>query len=730
MNTAMRALRLFLLLSFTLLRTAETTAQYPLSPFTADPFGIFKDSLHPPQKNRGILRNQSPPGDQSNIYLRLQTAQSRGNDMAAGHASGVIASGLMNRGEADSAAFYYSMSQRHFQNAGIARGEAAALIGLGQLADKRNDERSALQYFEEAYRLFNSANDKRSANMTLAFIGKVYEDLDDHTSSLKTFQDVLKNSDKSNNRLQAALNNKVAEEFIHLNRNREAGPYLEEALRCFQLANDKKGEAVVLRNMAALQYKQGSFRQAAQTLEKSLNKDVRLPSLRLLRDTYLRLFAESRVKNDSLAANYFSTLYYRYKDTVELLLNSRALSPDSFTAELEEKAYVSRLLNQPKELLINRLSAQQLEFSQKLTEAELERLKSEEAIARLNQERMEDEVANQERDSKIQQLEHDKAIQELALSEKALQEARQRHFIYLLLGLCALVVTSIIFLYLRFRYSRKSHAMLERAYNELKETHRKLKSTQEQLVHAEKMASLGQMTAGIAHEIQNPLNFVNNFAESTLELTHDLIETPDQEERRELANEISGNLKRILHHGQRADGIVKNMLLHSRDGNAEKQPVNLNKLCEEYAALAFHGMRAKDPEFHCRIEQQLDPELPAVPVIIHDISRVLLNLFNNAFCSIRERARTQNENFRGQVTITTIKMTSFAMLSIRDNGIGIREDIREKIYQPFFTTKPTGEGTGLGLSISFDIIKAHGGEIRCESNEGEGATFTLLLPLA
>ncbi|WP_421800559.1 sensor histidine kinase [Haliscomenobacter sp.] len=267
-----------------------------------------------------------------------------------------------------------------------------------------------------------------------------------------------------------------------------------------------------------------------------------------------------------------------------------------------------------------------------------------------------------------------------------------------------------------------------------------LRITQTQLIQSEKLASLGELTAGIAHEIQNPLNFVNNFAEVSAEMIDELKEElgkGDLEEVKAIAEDLQVNLGKINHHGGRASSIVRGMLEHSRTSSGVKEPTNLNTLADEFLRLAYHGLRAKDSSFNCKMETHFEPDLPVVSVISQDIGRVLLNLINNAFYAVQQRTvetlhatSLQHLPYQPTVTVSTQKTDNQIIISVQDNGNGIPEAIREKIFQPFFTTKPTGQGTGLGLSLAYDIItKGHGGKIHLESTENQGSTFTIELPL-
>ncbi|RNI35835.1 GHKL domain-containing protein [Hanamia caeni] len=265
-----------------------------------------------------------------------------------------------------------------------------------------------------------------------------------------------------------------------------------------------------------------------------------------------------------------------------------------------------------------------------------------------------------------------------------------------------------------------------------------LKSTQSQLIQAEKMASLGELTAGIAHEIQNPLNFVNNFSEVNNELIGELKSEwlkPEQERdktlEQELLDDISQNLDKINYHGKRADAIVKGMLQHSRISTGQKDPTDINALADEYLRLSYHGLRAKNKNFNATIKTDFDTTIGEINIVAQDVGRVLLNLINNAFYAVNEKFRglKDGSSYEPTVSVSTRKIDQSVEIIVEDNGDGMPSELRDKIFQPFFTTKPTGEGTGLGLSISYDIIKAHGGEIRVESSQGNGSKFVITLPI-
>lgn len=276
-------------------------------------------------------------------------------------------------------------------------------------------------------------------------------------------------------------------------------------------------------------------------------------------------------------------------------------------------------------------------------------------------------------------------------------------------------------------------AELTQQKEELEHALAELKSTQAQLIQSEKMASLGELTAGIAHEIQNPLNFVNNFSEVSSELLEEMqaeLDADNKEEAFNIAADVKQNLEKIIYHGKRADAIVKGMLQHSRSSSDKKEPVDINALTDEYLRLSYHGLRAKDKSFNATMNTDFDESIGKINIVPQDIGRVLLNLFTNAFYSVSAKKKNLGNDYDPAIWVSTKKEVNKIIIKVRDNGTGIPQKVLDKIYQPFFTTKPTGEGTGLGLSLSYDIItKTHGGTITAETKENEFAEFTIELPV-
>ncbi|TMI66503.1 MAG: GHKL domain-containing protein [Bacteroidetes bacterium] len=311
----------------------------------------------------------------------------------------------------------------------------------------------------------------------------------------------------------------------------------------------------------------------------------------------------------------------------------------------------------------------------------------------------------------------------LQAAEQARVRFKNRVSLYGLLAGVAILLLVAGLLWRNNRQKQKAKSKIESAYSELK-------NTQSQLIQSEKMASLGELTAGIAHEIQNPLNFVNNFSEVNKELIAEMreeIKKGNYDEVNALAKDVEDNQEKINHHGKRADAIVKGMLQHSRSSNGQKESTDINALCDEYLRLSYHGLRAKDKSFNASMKTDFDETIGNINIIPQDIGRVILNLINNAFYAVDEKKKSGIENFEPTVSVSTKKNNGKVEIKVSDNGNGIPQKVLDKIFQPFFTTKPTGQGTGLGLSLSYDIIKAHGGELKVVTKEGEGSEFIILL---
>jgi signal transduction histidine kinase len=333
-------------------------------------------------------------------------------------------------------------------------------------------------------------------------------------------------------------------------------------------------------------------------------------------------------------------------------------------------------------------------------------------------------IFNQNNNNKIQALAFKENLRSYE-EERKKAAYRNQLRLYALLGGLGVFLTIATILYINNRLRQKTN-------KELEATLSNLRATQSQLIQSEKMASLGELTAGIAHEIQNPLNFVNNFSEVSSELVNEMnieMDKGNTEDAKLIARDLKQNLEKINHHGKRAGDIIKGMLQHSRSSTGKKELTDINKLTDEYLRLAYHGLRVKNKSFNATIKTDFDETIGNINIIPQDIGRVVLNLINNAFYAVSTKASTSADGgYEPTVSVSTKKVGDKVLISVKDNGNGIPQKVLDKIFQPFFTTKPTGQGTGLGLSLSYDIVKAHGGELKVETREGEGSKFIINLP--
>lgn len=349
-----------------------------------------------------------------------------------------------------------------------------------------------------------------------------------------------------------------------------------------------------------------------------------------------------------------------------------------------------------------------------------------------------DSVADAERTNLLafKNRDFDEIIKVKKLEDEKIQTQTRVRIFALLAGISVFILITLL-LYRNNKHRQKANALLQKQKEEIEiqkgsveRTLVELKATQAQLIQSAKMASLGELTAAIAHEIQNPLNFVNNFSDVNKELLAEMkveMNKGNIDDVNAIADDVINNEEKINHHGKRADAIVKGMLQHSRAGSGQKELTDINVLADEYLRLAYQGMRAKDKLFNAEMKTDLDAGIRKIDVVPQDIGRVLLNLYNNAFYAVNEKAKQQVNGYEPTIAVSTKKINNTVELMVKDNGSGIPERVLDKIFQPFFTTKPTGEGTGLGLSLSYDIVKAHGGQINVNTNEG--TEFTVILPI-
>ncbi len=343
-----------------------------------------------------------------------------------------------------------------------------------------------------------------------------------------------------------------------------------------------------------------------------------------------------------------------------------------------------------------------------------------------------DSLYSQDKVKQLLSIDFEEKQRQQEIADAQMQYREQVRMYAFIAGLVILLFLVFIF-WRNGKQRQNANKLLQKQKADIETTLAQLQLTQKQLIQSEKMASLGELTAGIAHEIQNPLNFVNNFSEVSMELVDEMeleLNNGDKAQAISIATDIKQNLEKIRHHGKRADGIVKGMLQHSRASSNTKEPTDINQLADEYLRLAYHGLRAKDKSFNAELETDFSPDLPLVNVVPQDIGRVLLNLLNNAFYAVQQNKKTAGTDYKPRVSVTTAIKNKLLVIKVSDNGVGMPDAIKEKIMQPFFTTKPTGEGTGLGLSLSYDIVtKGHEGKIELVSTGDSGTEFSIILPV-
>ena len=539
----------------------------------------------------------------------------------------------------------------------------------------------ALEYLLESLRIAREIKYWVSESYALNLIGQVYFETEDYNQALAYYQQSL-HIRKSSGDLwgEAGCLDNIGYTFYKLGSLSQAVEHSRQSLDICQQTGDKKGQANALFHLGEMFYRQGETQKAIAAASESLQIRRTINDKKGQAEVLLFL-AEIPSSSSATAGEGMNHLHEA------LLLGSETKAKD-----LLAKIYF------------------QFYHSYKALGKFEEALKSFEAYNQIDKQMHKDALAEKVIN---QQISH--------RAEQAKIEAENYRLRNV--ELAAL-----------YEELKKQKEETEKQKQKAEQALEELRSTQAQLIQKEKMASLGELTAGIAHEIQNPLNFINNFSETNKDLLSELkqaIRQNDYEEVEAIAGDLEKNEEKINHHGRRADAIVKGMLQHSRASAGEKQLTDINALAEEYLRLAFHGMRIKDNSFNVLVETHFDESIGKINVAPQEMGRVLVNLFNNAFYAVHEKKKNLNGTFEPRVSVVTNKADKAIEIVVNDNGTGIPQKVVDKIFQPFFTTKPTGEGTGLGLSLSYDIVtKGHGGELNVETEEGRGATFIIHLPRA
>jgi two-component system, NtrC family, sensor kinase len=570
----------------------------------------------------------------------------------------------------------------------------------------------ALRNFFAALRLWEELGARREIASMQQYIGRIYYTQGNNTAALKYFTVAEQGFQAINDSINTAeASSSIADIYFSNGNYTEALEKHAAAIRVFERTNNLGNAAFSSSGIGKIYEQQGIQAKTAgysKLAEDKLNEALKY---------YLKAVELATVSGDPGGVCY----YYSYAASACVKLGRLA----------DAEKYAAKSLELAKQL------GDKVNFEKSYSAlVELDSTKGDYRQA-FNNLRFymlyRDSMVNQESvlNSMKYKLQYESEKNEAAAkAEQDKKDAAQRRIRNIQYAASAVFLLLAGFLFWNNRLKHRAKRKIERAYD-------KLKSAQAQLVQAEKMASLGELTAGIAHEIQNPLNFVKNFSEVSNELMDEMLEEAEKgnyEDVKAIAADIKQNLEKIIHHGGRADGIVKGMLQHSRTSTGKKEPTNINALADEYLRLAYHGLRAKDKTFNALMKTDYDESLGNIHVVSQDIGRVILNLITNAFHAVTERnaknaALTGGEKYEPTVSVATKKMGNQVEIKIADNGTGIPQKALDKIFQPFFTTKPTGQGTGLGLSLSYDIIKSHGGEIKVETEEGKGSKFIITLPV-
>ena len=598
----------------------------------------------------------------------------------------------------DSALIFFRDAMQWSEKIGFNTGEIRSRSSMANyMFNLKSDHGTALELF-----LFNVDLEKKTGDTNYIFwdlrsIGFIYQVMENHA---KQYEYITRLRDLVNSGIfrdsvrlstyRIVMENRLADIYERLNKLDSSKYYRFKVYRFGRMNNDNLRTATGSQGLGSLYKQEKKYDSAFYYYRISLDASRKRPDV--FRNTLLgigKLFLDLN-QMDS-AFYYINTAFGLSKNSgnnpLQMIESAELLATIYYSRRQADSAYSY--------LSLSKLLRDSIFTSEKLIQ--VQNLTLQQGLQKQKQEQMKKEAV----------MEYKSRIKVYALSA----------------GLAGL----LIFIFILYRNNRQrqiANKKVEKAYMDLK-------STQAQLIQSEKMASLGELTAGIAHEIQNPLNFVNNFSDVNTELIDELkseLATGNVQLANEIADDIKDNEQKINHHGKRADAIVKGMLQHSRTSSGQKELTDINALADEYLRLAYHGLRAKDKSFNATMKTDFDESIGNINIIPQDIGRVILNLINNAFYAVDEKKKQTGDGYEPTVSVSTKKNNGKVEIKVSDNGNGIPQKVLDKIFQPFFTTKPTGQGTGLGLSLSYDIVRAHGGEIKVETKEGEGSTFIIQLP--
>ncbi len=654
-------------------------------------------------------------GNETINKKRLDQAVSNKNDKGIIATAGNLGLIYLKKENPTTALKYFQMSLAAAERLKNVKAQGIAQIQCGISEMQLRNYDNALSSFEKAAANPESQKMPKVSAFLLAQLGQCYLGLRDLPRAEEMYVRAAKSFAGIGQKLQSgACYNSAGEVQLRENDFKRAAESFNAGLQILSGVKENKLKGLLNRNLGLTSFKKGRFEEALGFFYTSLSFDNQLLVHKLVKDTYMQLFTLYSFGNNFSKADFYHEKYRNIKDSLQLASKTTSLNKSALQEEIEEKERIIDLLQKQYQEQATATNAKNLELSQMITKTDIALQQKDQAL--------------EEKTAEVEQLTREKAIQERDIARKELLISKQKSFRNLLIAIAVSAIILMLVLYNRYTFKKKSNRQLQASNVELEETLTQLRATQDQLVQSEKMASLGQLTAGIAHEIQNPLNFVNNFSEGAIDILDDFLKSEDPEERKELGEEVRSSLYKIHEHGKRAARIVRSMLQHSRQGTGEKESTDINQVMHEAVNLAYHGMRATYKDFQASIDENLDQNVPKLMLVTQDFSRVLLNITNNAFYAMREKV------LKGSATPSTLQISTRlredkVVIIITDNGPGIPKSYLDKIFQPFFTTKPTGQGTGLGLSISYDIIKAHGGTMQVDSIENEGTTFTIELPV-
>ncbi|WP_426670353.1 tetratricopeptide repeat-containing sensor histidine kinase [Mucilaginibacter sp. McL0603] len=586
----------------------------------------------------------------------------------------------------------------HYKN-----GEVRALAGIATYLNIQGDLPGTLR---QTFAVLPQAIQIKDYNVIVQCynnIGLTYNILKDYKKAKENYKKAMVIAEKAHLYDLALIEyNNVARSFVDNDELDSALFYTQKAYNLALKSNNNHNLGYLIRNFGIIQFKRGHYAHAIDFYNKSIKSIPGNNNHYLLSEDYRRI-AEA----------------YQHLNKVDSCIDfaKKAFEQAKLARNPDQVQLVTKLLA---DVFLSKSDFKQaFDYQQIMIKAK-------------------DSLFSQQKTLQVQNLAFNEE-QRKHEQEAAAIAYQNRIRLYAVVGILGVFVLIASILLYANQKRKKANSLLKQQneqiqtqHKALKKTLAELKTTQTQLIQSEKMASLGELTAGIAHEIQNPLNFVNNFSEVNTELIDEMeqeIGKGNFEDVKTIAADIKDNQQKINLHGKRADFIVKGMLQHSRNSTGERQLTNINVLADEFLKLSYHGLRAKDKSFNAEMITHFDENLSKVNVVQQDIGRVLLNLFNNAFYAVNQKSKTLGEDYKPAVKVTTSTENGQVIIKVKDNGIGIPDAIKEKVLQPFFTTKPTGEGTGLGLSLSYDIlIKGHNGTLDIVSKEREGAEFIISLP--